>query len=168
MTEIKLLEKGLKFTPTPRNSNIPELTKDISEFTRKIRLIEFFDGCEDKDDSLVRNKSNFVPPQGREELLDNFVLNTINIPLEPIEKSNVKRNISISEQKTITALASDETIIIKQADKGGATVIMDKEFYRRQVEKLLFDNEYYQKLDNNPQKEIMKNTECFLKITKQN
>ena len=99
MTEIKLLEKGLKFTPTPRISNIPELTKDISEFTRKIRLIEFFDGCEDKDDSLVRNKSNFVPPQGREELLDNFVLNTINIPLEPIEKSNVKRNISISEQK---------------------------------------------------------------------
>ena len=173
MTEIKLLEKGLKFTPTPRNSNIPELTKDISEFTRKIRLIEFFDGCEDKDDSLVRNKSNFVPPQGREELLDNFVLNTINIPLEPIEKSNVKRNISISEQKTITALASDETIIIKQADKGGAIVIMDKEFYRRQVEKLLFDNEYYQKLDNNPQKEIMKKYRVFLKnhqteLTKKN
>ena len=41
MTEIKLLEKGLKFTRTQRNSNIPEL-KDISEFTRKIRLIEFF------------------------------------------------------------------------------------------------------------------------------
>ena len=41
MTEIKLLEKGLKFIPTPRNSNIPELTKDISEFTSKIRSIEF-------------------------------------------------------------------------------------------------------------------------------
>ena len=65
MTEIKLLEKGLKFTPTPHNSNIPELTKDISEFTRKIRLIEFFEGCKDKDESLVRNKSNFIPPQSR-------------------------------------------------------------------------------------------------------
>ena len=60
MTEIQLLEKELKFTPTSRNSNIPELTKDISEFTRKIRLIEFCVGCEDKDESLVRNKSNFV------------------------------------------------------------------------------------------------------------
>ena len=168
MTGIKLLKKGLKFTPTQRNSNIPELTKDISEFTRKIRLIEFFDGCEDKDDSLVRNKSNFVPPQGKEELLDNFILNTINIPLEPIEKSNVKRNIYISEQKAIIALASDGTIIIKQADKEGATVIMDKEFYRRQVEKLLFDNEYYQKLDNIPQNEIMKKYRVLLKITKQN
>ena len=110
----------------------------ISEFTRKVRLVEIFDGCEDEDESLVQNKSNFVPPQGREEILDNFVASTTNIPLEPSEKSNVKRNISISEQKPITSLANDETIIIKQADKGGATVIMDKEFYQNQVEKLLF------------------------------
>ena len=39
-TELKLLEKGLTFTPTPRNPNIQELTKDISEFTRKVRLVE--------------------------------------------------------------------------------------------------------------------------------
>ena len=65
--------------------------------------------------------------------------------------------------KTITTLAGDETIIIKQTDKGGATVIMDKDFYQRQVEKLLFDNEYYQKLDNNPQREIMKKYRAFLK-----
>ena len=97
--------------------------------------------------------------------MDNFIASTTNIPLEPSEKSNVKRNISISEQKTITSLASDETIIIKQADKGGATVIMDKEFYQNQVEKLLFNNEYryYQKLDQNPQKEIMKKYRKFLK-----
>ena len=107
-------------------------------------------------ESLVRNKSNFVPPQGREEILDNFIVSTTNIPLEPSEKSNVKRKISISEQKTITSLASDETIIIKQADKGGATVIMDQVFYQNQVEKLLYNNEYYQKLDQNPQKEILK------------
>ena len=86
-TDIKLLEKGLKFTPTPRTSNIEELTKDVSEFTRKVRLIEYFDDKEDDNESLVKNKSNFVPPRGREELLDNFVLRTINIPLEPIEKS---------------------------------------------------------------------------------
>ena len=50
---------------------------------------------------------------------------------------------------------------------------MDQDFYRRQVEKLLFDNEYYQKLDNNPQKEIMKQYRVFLKnhqteLTKKN
>ena len=55
-TEIKLLEKGLKFTPTARTSNIQELTKDVSEFTRKVRLIEYFDDKEDDDESLVKNK----------------------------------------------------------------------------------------------------------------
>ena len=100
-TEIKLLEKGLKFTPAPRTSNIQELTKDVSEFTRKVRLIEYFDDKEDDDESLVKNKSNFVSPRGREQLLDNFVLSTINIPLEPIEKANVKRNISKSEQTAV-------------------------------------------------------------------
>ena len=50
---------------------------------------------------------------------------------------------------------------------------MDKEFYQRQVVKLLFNNEYYQKLDNNPQKEIMIKYRAFLKnhqteLTKKN
>ena len=36
-SEIKLLEKGLKFTPTPNNANTQELEKDILEFTRKVR-----------------------------------------------------------------------------------------------------------------------------------
>ena len=58
-TEIKLLEKGLKFTPTPSNSNIQALKSDISQFTCKVRLIEYFDDTEDDDESLVRNKSNF-------------------------------------------------------------------------------------------------------------
>ena len=40
---------------------------------------------------------------------------------------------------------------------------MDKEFYQNQVEKLLFNNEYYQKLDQNPQKEILKKYRKFLK-----
>ena len=40
---------------------------------------------------------------------------------------------------------------------------MDKVFYQNQVEKLLFNNEYYQKLDQNPQKEILKKYRKFLK-----
>ena len=135
-TEIKLLEKGLKFTPTLSNSNTQELNKDILEFTRKVRLVEYFDGIDDDDQSLVRNKSNFVPPQGREELLDTFVKSTTNIPLVPKEKSKIRRNITFSEQKSMCELANDETIIIIQADKGGATVIMDSKLYQEQIERI--------------------------------
>lgn len=47
-TEIKLLSKGLKYTPTPRMNN-EQLKTDIKEYTRKPRLKEYFN--EDDDDS---------------------------------------------------------------------------------------------------------------------
>ena len=62
----------------------------------------------------------------------------------------------MSEQTSISELASDESIIIKQADKGGATVIMDKQFYQEHIDKMLQNNEYYKQLEENPHKEIMK------------
>ena len=128
--------------------------------------MEYFAGMEDDDESLVRNKSNFVPPKGREQLLDTFVENTINIPLEAQDKSKIKRNINTSEQKSLSSLANDSNIIIKQADKGGATVIMDKTFYQQQIEK------FYQTLNTIinqtilPTKKNKKNTDHFLRNMK--
>ena len=71
--EILLLEKGLKFTPTPTIGNPDQLAEDVKEFNRKLRLIEYFDGTEDTDKSLVRNKSNFIPPAERNDALDKFI-----------------------------------------------------------------------------------------------
>ena len=157
--QFTLTTRGLiwgRFTPTPKHSNTQELNKDILEFTRKVRLVEYFDGVEEEDKSLVRNKSDFVPPHGREELLDAFVKHTNSVPLVPTEKSKIRRNVTWQEQTSISELASDESIIIKQADKGGATVIMDKQFYQEHIDKMLQNNEYYKQLEENPHKEIMK------------
>ena len=63
--EISLLTKGLKFTPVPKLGNEQELTEDLNAFNRKLRLAEYFEGMEDEDISLVRNKSNFTPPDKR-------------------------------------------------------------------------------------------------------
>lgn len=93
-TEIKLLSKGLKYTPTPRMNN-EQLKTDIKEYTRKLRLKEYFN--EDDDDStqnlneeqeqdLVRNKSDFNPKRGRNQTLDT-VCNTLDI----FQLSNVPR-----------------------------------------------------------------------------
>ena len=62
-SEKKILEKGLKFTPTPQHSNINEISDDLAEVTRKFRLAEFFHSKDERDDSLVRNKSHFIPPK---------------------------------------------------------------------------------------------------------
>ena len=66
--------EGLKFTPTPQR-NLPEMEKDINDFTRKLRLIEFFGGnpeLDTSDYSQVKGKSNFCPPPQTETVLWNL------------------------------------------------------------------------------------------------
>ena len=40
--EINLLNRGLKFVPTPKSPNVLDLEIDIKEFTRKLKLKEYF------------------------------------------------------------------------------------------------------------------------------
>lgn len=95
-----LLSKGLKFSPTPFNSNNQELTKDINEYTRKLRLAEYFysEDTEKEEDfitepDLVRNKPTFNPKRGRNDVL-NTVCDTLeNIPLENNGKKESKKVI---------------------------------------------------------------------------
>ncbi|CAC5412478.1 unnamed protein product [Mytilus coruscus] len=57
--EIQILSKGLKFTPTPQTSNYNEVKDDISNFCRKLRLTEELFDKENRDESIVRNKSTY-------------------------------------------------------------------------------------------------------------
>ena len=57
--------KGLKFTPTPRRNTI-EMEKDIHNFTRKLRLTEYFANENDitfdeQTEPLVKIKVPFTP-----------------------------------------------------------------------------------------------------------
>ena len=52
------------------------MEKDIKDFTRKLRLIEFFSENPElgtPDFSLVKNKSNFCPPQNRYRTLKSVI-----------------------------------------------------------------------------------------------
>ena len=106
--------------------------------------------------SLVRNKSNWIPPKGRDKDIESFVSNVRDIPLRPNKNKNIKYNLSQPQQNCITSLENDENIIINEADKDGATVIMDTAFYREQIDKLLSNPDYYKQLELSPHKDIMK------------
>ena len=60
---MSVLLKGLKFTPTPEKSNYEQLSNDIAEFHRKLKLKEYFYSNENtlQDEFLVRNNSYFEP-----------------------------------------------------------------------------------------------------------
>ncbi|XP_028410554.1 uncharacterized protein LOC114533251 [Dendronephthya gigantea] len=75
-----------------------------------------------------------------------------------------KNNLSRAEQDALDKLKNDDTIIIKEADKGGATVVMDKTFYRAKIQEMLADNEHYAELtDTNYDDKIIKKIGTHLK-----
>ena len=147
------MKKGLKFTPTPTRINTEELRADLKSFTRKVRLAEFFHGQDIQDESLVKNKSEFIPPTKRNLALDKFSKNVENLPLTNATTHHPRNNVSSLERKAIESLSNDNSIVIKEADKGGAVIIMDQTHYKEMVEDILNDGNYYRKLENDPKKQ---------------
>ena len=137
--------KGLKFTPTPK-TNTFELKSDIRNFSRKLRLIEFFateQGGHEEEESIHRNKSSFCPPVNRDKKLDapiNFI-NGLNLSQPESDKSNLSKK----QWKGINDFKNNDSIIIKEADKGGCVVIMNKTHYKAMVYNQLDDRVIYKR-----------------------
>ena len=166
--KIKFLKKGLKFTPTPE-TNKNKLRNDIQEFGRKLRLIEYYDSHQNEtDQSIVKNKSNFVPAKTNDKHLELFLDSLSKYQDQISAPQHVKSNLSKDERTALQQLMDDNNIIIKEADKGGATVIMDKIFYKNKIEELLSDTENYTLINGGNQDEsIMKKIEKLLQKFKE-
>ena len=141
-TQKTVLFKGLKFTPTPK-TNTFELKSDIRNFSRKLRLIEFFateQGGHEEEESIHQNKSSFCPPVNRDKKLD-AAINFIN-GLNLSQPESNKSNLSKKQWKGINDLKNNDSIIIKEADKGGCVVIMNKTHYKAMVYNKLDDKSH--------------------------
>ena len=67
--QINLLRRGLKFTPTSKSNTI-ELKSDIQEFTRKLRLSEYFHSENLGSSQETRESGSGPPPRNRSKFLD--------------------------------------------------------------------------------------------------
>ena len=63
--EEKLLSKGLNFCPTPTEVNQVEVSQNLTEYYRRLRLSEFFLDLPPTDPEPFRCKSTWVPPKNR-------------------------------------------------------------------------------------------------------
>ena len=168
-SQIQILTKGLKFTPTPQR-NLPEMEKDIKDFTRKLRLVEFFSEnpeLDTLDSSLVKNKSNFRPPQNRNSTLESVIKF---LQKQSFYKENFKNksNISKHEWQDILNLKKIKDIIIKEADKGGAVVIMNNKHYLKMISDHLNDETTYKMVESNCDTKAMKGITKIIEKYKDN
>ena len=124
------------------------------------------------DGPVVRNKSDWTPSRGRNLLLDSCIhsLNKASKNLESFVNKPVKDNLPRNEMNALRELKSDHSIIIKEADKGGAVCIMDTDFYRIKISEMLNDIFTYKIVSKcndtqtmNKIKSLISNYECCLK-----
>uniref|UniRef100_A0A8C5W849 Helix-turn-helix domain-containing protein n=1 Tax=Leptobrachium leishanense TaxID=445787 RepID=A0A8C5W849_9ANUR len=169
-TEIKVLNKGLKFAPTKQMDKF-SMYIDLQRFKRKLSLKKYFlktpiinNTAVDQDKFVhtsLKNKSKFFP----RHVISNEIKMFESLVSTDIDRMGIKEkkhNLTKEEKKAIKDLDKDETIIIKPADKGGGIVIWSKEAYNEESLRILGDERTYIKLKNNPIIEIRNNLHTLL------
>ena len=74
-------------------------------------------------------------------------LESVKIQLAEIKPSKTKNNLSRNEQKALTELKNNTEIVIKKADKGTTTVIMNKCDKMCEAQTQLNNREHYKPLE---------------------
>ena len=149
--ENQLLARGLTFCPTPRNINWTEVRADFHEFSRRMRLLDYFHGNPPESDrNPVRTQRNWTPPLHRDPALDTF-LQAVGHDLVKLKPAPVRNNLTAIEH-SCKLLSRRSDNVIKSADKWAGTVVMDREWYiniclrqlnRHQVLQTLKQRHYY-------------------------
>ena len=90
---------------------------------RRLIINYIFNGNEEDEDDdiggpLVRNKSDWIPKPTRLNTLKSDSLET---------NKHVKDNLCRNERQALFRLKSDKSKVTKEADKGNAVVILDRE-----------------------------------------
>ena len=154
--ETKVLNLGLGFVPTPQ-VDFFNLHCELQALFRKIRLNVHFSKkpFQSESNTGLRIKSTFMPPDSETppELItfERSVLSD----LKDLSIPKTFHNLSKEERSAITILDKDPTIVIKPADKGGGIVILPKQMYRQECQRLLDDRASYLPLSQDPTKRLL-------------
>ena len=133
--------------------NKKQLNEDLLDFFRRIKLKAYFkDSSEkNKDDFHIKSKNKWTPTKNH-HTIDTFIEavnnDLCNIPTQKLPRDNLSKN----ERCAIETLKNNNDIIISNADKGGAVVIMNTEDYNNEALRQLNDPICYKELENDPTK----------------
>ena len=144
------MAKGLKFCPTPVFQNKDEKNKDIDEFCRRLRLREHFHDMPNDNNSIMHCESSWIPESGKNLTLDKSIsfLKLSKTSTKP--KPKPKRvNLNHEERGAITSLTKHTDLVIKEADKGAAVVLMDSDYYKEKIMHMLNDRDFYKHIPHN-------------------
>ena len=121
--EVSLLSKGLKFCLTPNSVDKSVLKEDLEKFGGTLRLKWHYRNDERTfDPNPFRPKSKFNPSK-TDVAIELYLSHTEKKLLSCTEIKHSHYNLTREERQAMCNLKNDQSIVIKEADKGSAVVI---------------------------------------------
>ena len=143
--QINLLSRGLKFIPTPVMKERRQLILDFNKFARRMRL-QYIYHDQNIEQHPFHVKSSWIPPIQLSVALETY-LEEVKIKLAETPLVKPKNNLPPGEQRALEELINNKEIILKKADKGITTVVMNRENKINEGQIQLDDRNNYQPLD---------------------
>ena len=159
-----LLNKGLKFCPVPEKPDLLELEVNMKEWLHKLEIKLFMSNTgSNESEYLLSRPGQFIPPENNEK---NFVAVNNKIiskseTLEKLPKPTPRNNLNFYEKQALKELKNNANIVFRPFDKGSGICIFDKNVYINKISNIL-DNTLYEKLENNPDFEVIKQYHHFI------
>ena len=159
-SETDLLRRGLNFCPTPPPPKPESVNKDVDAFARRLNLREYHAPNEiDEMENQSAYKPSILEKLNKKEWVQHYrpsrepYINSYVEKLRQDIKEEISRhhrfqrnNLNKREREALRRLRDNKNIIIKPADKGGATVILNTEDYITEAMRQLRNTEYYRKV----------------------
>ena len=114
-----------------------------------------------KRDNPFHNKSTWNPSTNREQALDTF-LDAVKLDITTCKPKRIRDNHTTSERQAIRQLKQRQDIVIKLADKGSGTVIMDKTWYIDECNRQLNGSKFYRRLNEDITVDIEKQVTVYV------
>lgn len=149
--DYSLLNKGLQFIPTPKSIPQSQILRAATEFGKRIKIIKYFGSKKQRAKIPFTAKSDWSPPDSAipDEIHQNLI--SMENEIKDIPVKTHKPNFTEKEMQALQNLKNNKNLVIKKADKGSATVIMNKNDYIFEANRQLSNTAHYLELSESRQ-----------------
>ena len=156
------LSKGLSHIPSPKPAPYKQIYNSFLKYRKNMYNRYFFRHNTNTNTNRHPFKlpTNFTAPIPDNSNLQEYISNIYHDLKTEYEKDkeHAKPNISKDELQAVHNLKTDNDLIVKPADKGGAIVIWPRDAYLAEAYRQLNDSNHYQKLTYDPTLETLAET----------
>ena len=151
------LSKGLSYIPSPKPTPYKQIYNSFLKYRKNMYNRYFSRHNTNNNRHPFKLPTNFTAPIPDNSNLQEYISNIYQYLKTEYEehKEHAKPNISKDELQAIHNLKTDNDLIVKAADKGGAIVIWPKDAYLAEAYRQLNDSNHYRKLGHDPTLETL-------------